>query len=136
MLAVFMHIYNNESRIGVSQTAHRHHQHHNRCNILHNKHGYNECDNIMADFVGRNRAGSLRHTRCRPTIVANIGRVNRPLRLFDAGAAKQLSILLEGESLLNDGAAIIMYHVFNWMAKDELDSEYSCVVILLVFHFL
>ena len=68
--------------------------------------------------------------------MANIGHVNRPIRLFDAGAAKQLSILLEGESLLNDGAAIIMYHVFNWMAKDELDSEYSCVVILLIFHLL
>ncbi|KAI0207471.1 Sodium/hydrogen exchanger 7 [Lamellibrachia satsuma] len=40
--------------------------------------------------------------------------------LKDVGAAKQLSILLEGESLLNDGVAIVLYHVFNWMAKGEM----------------
>ena len=66
--------------------------------------------------------------------MSQVGRVNRRLRLFDAGAAKQLSILLEGESLLNDGAAIILYHVFNWMAKDDLNGQYYCVVILVIFH--
>ena len=33
-----------------------------------------------------------------------------------AGASKQLGTIIEGESLLNDGAAIVLFNVF----KDEL----------------
>ena len=36
--------------------------------------------------------------------------------LYTKGASKQLGTIIEGESLLNDGAAIVLFNVF----KDEL----------------
>ena len=36
--------------------------------------------------------------------------------LASPGASKQLGVIIEGESLLNDGAAIVLFNVF----KDEL----------------
>ncbi len=39
-----------------------------------------------------------------------------PLLVLPSGASKQLGVIIEGESLLNDGAAIVLFNVF----KDEL----------------
>lgn len=38
------------------------------------------------------------------------------IELLNSGASKQLGVIIEGESLLNDGAAIVLFNVF----KDEL----------------
>ncbi len=39
-----------------------------------------------------------------------------PILLLVSGASKHLGVIIEGESLLNDGAAIVLFNVF----KDEL----------------
>ena len=45
------------------------------------------------------------------------------------GASKQLAILLEGESLLNDGTAIVMFNVLVEVAQPGavLNGKSSCV---------
>ena len=40
-------------------------------------------------------------------------------RIYIPGASKQLGILLEGESLLNDGAAIVLFSIFEKLAEGD-----------------
>ena len=48
------------------------------------------------------------------------------------GASKQLGILLEGESLLNDGAAIVLFSIFEELAGGhEFTGKLLSVVRLL-----
>ena len=61
-------------------------------------------------------------------IAVKINRVNGPLYktllIFFLGVSKQLSTIIEGESLLNDGMAIVLYKIFYNLSFSSMTREY------------
>ena len=46
--------------------------------------------------------------------------VKKLFTLHDIGASKQLAMVIEGEALLNDGAAIVFFNVFLKLTTTEV----------------
>ena len=49
---------------------------------------------------------------------------------FLPGTSETLGMIIEGESLLNDGVAIFMYEIFAEVAKDEPDLLIKVIVMI------
>jgi len=52
-----------------------------------------------------------------------ICKLDNPELYFLTGTDKKLAILLEGESLLNDGAALVFFTVFLKMSKGDYEGS-------------
>ena len=52
------------------------------------------------------------------------------------GTDKKLAILLEGESLLNDGAALVFFTVFLQFARGEYEGRDGMFSLIIVIHLL
>ena len=52
---------------------------------------------------------------------------------FLKGTSKQLGTIIEGESLLNDGAAIVLFNIFYNLSFKEMTREFSFLAISVIF---